>query len=115
MIYQMHLNPTAFKKVESGQKIYEVRVNDKKRQLVKPGDEIIFLNTQNSDLIVSTVVEDVIHFEDFLQMARALPADELGFEPSATISEILDVYNNLYTEEETKLFGVVAIKIHLKN
>ena len=53
MLHHMNLQPGPFRKVKSGEKTIELRLNDEKRQRVAVGDQIEFLNlADNSEVVV---------------------------------------------------------------
>ena len=55
MKHEMKVQPIYFNKIKTGEKIYEVRLNDEKRRSIDVGDFIIFKNTnQNEELIKSS-------------------------------------------------------------
>lgn len=56
MTHHMKLNPSPYAAIKSGRKNIELRLNDEKRQKIQVGDEIIFTNTQISDLKLHTKV-----------------------------------------------------------
>lgn len=42
MIHDMKLKAIYFDKIKTGEKIYEIRLNDEKRKLINVGDVLIF-------------------------------------------------------------------------
>jgi len=113
MIHQMRLKPTYFDLIKAGEKIYEIRLNDEKRQKIKVGDEIIFTNEPEPDKTISTQVVDLIKFKSFKEMANTLPLNEVGFH-KLNADEVVEVCHHFYTPEEENQFGVLAIKLKLK-
>lgn len=111
-MFIMKLQEEMFNKIKSGNKYYEARVNDEKRQRVKVGDTIIFKKLP--DLIdgVVTKVVDVKRFDSFEQMARVVNLAGIGFENKDAI-EISKYYRKFYSEAEEKEFGVVVFKLEL--
>lgn len=52
--HSMKLKPNPFEAIRDGTKRFEMRSMDEKRKLVKPGDTIVFTNTEaNERLTVS--------------------------------------------------------------
>lgn len=45
MKHTMKLRPNPFRMILCGEKTYELRLYDEKRQCIKIGDEIVFVNT----------------------------------------------------------------------
>ena len=42
-----------FQSIQLGEKVFEVRLYDKKRQLIKHGDEIVFTNLTTAETMLS--------------------------------------------------------------
>jgi ASC-1-like (ASCH) protein len=108
----MKMKEEFFDKVKSGQKIYEVRLYDEKRQKICIGDTIIF--KKMPDLIdgVVTKVVDVKRFENFEQMAQTLSIASLGFEKK-NATQVSRFYRTIYGKEDEKKYGVVVFKLEL--
>lgn len=111
-MYIMKMKEEFFDKVKSGQKIYEVRLYDEKRQKICKGDTIIF--KKMPDLIdgVVTKVVDVKRFENFEQMAQTLSIASLGFEKK-NATQVSRFYRTIYGKEDEKKYGVVVFKLEL--
>lgn len=110
MTHELKLKSQYFDLIKNGTKIYEIRLNDAKRQLIKIGDSIIFHKEPLLDEKLKLVVKDLIYFDSFENMAKTLPSNEIGF-AGKSIREIIDTYHQFYSVENEKLFGVVAIKL----
>lgn len=111
-MYIMKMKEEFFDKVKSGQKIYEARLYDEKRQKICIGDTIIF--KKMPDLIdgVVTKVVDVKRFENFEQMAQTLSIASLGFEKK-NATQVSRFYRTIYGKEDEKKYGVVVFKLEL--
>lgn len=110
MTHELKLKSQYFDLIKNGTKIYEIRLNDAKRQAIKIGDEIIFRKEPLLDEKLNLIVKDLIYFDSFENMAKTLSAREIGF-AGKNIQEIVDVYHQFYSVENEKLLGVVAIKL----
>lgn len=110
MTHEMKLQAKYFDLIKQGKKIYEIRLNDEKRQLIQVGDVIIFKKEPELSETLNVVVNDLIYFKAFEQMAKSLPLEKVGFE-TETISEVVDIYHQFYTPENEIKYGVVAMKI----
>ena len=97
--------------IKSGEKIYELRLYDEKRQKIKFGDYIVFTAENGERLTVK--VTDILRFNDFAELCAALPKTKIGYKPH----EIADPEDmaQYYAENEIKKYGVVALKIELAN
>ena len=65
---EMKLKQIYFKKIESGEKIYEIRLNDEKRKLLKINDEIIFYNLENYDEKLIAKVSDLLYYSSLINI-----------------------------------------------
>lgn len=98
--------------IKSGNKIYEVRLNDEKRKLFKLGDRIIL--KKEPELFDGIVVKiiDIKHFNSFFEMAQILSLKDIGFE-NKTAEEVERVYRSFYSKEDEEKYGVVAFKLEI--
>lgn len=112
MQFQMNLKDEYFDKMKSGQKIYEIRLNDEKRQKLNIGDSIVFCRNGDEDDCIHTFVEDLLHFNSFANMLLFLPVAQLGFE-NKTRKEIEEVYHSFYPPELEQKYKVLAIKLKI--
>ena len=97
--------------IKSGEKIYELRLYDEKRQKIERGDYIVF-TAENGERLTAKVT-DILRFNDFVKLYAALPKTQIGYKPN----EIADPEDmaQYYAENEIKKYGVVALKIELAN
>ena len=102
MIYEMKLRKEYFDKILLGEKIYEVRLNDEKRQQIDVGGIIVFKQDSNLQQTLNTIVEDLIYFDNFSDMAKTLPSKKIGFN-TESIKQIIDKYHEFYNTNGNKL------------
>lgn len=108
----MKLNSEMFDKVKSGQKTFEVRLLDEKRQKIGVGDTIIFKRQPDLiDGVVVKVVEAKV-FPNFEQMAMTLSLANVGFE-NKDARQVVRYYRKIYTKQDEEKYGVIAFKIEL--
>lgn len=112
MKHKMKLQPIYFDKIKNGEKIYEVRLNDEKRQLIKVGDVIEFTKEPENTQVLETKVEELLYFSTFLEMAKSLPLNKVGFEKQ-TPQEVEQIYYSFYSKEDECKYGIVAIKVKI--
>lgn len=106
----MKIQEDFFEQVKSGKKVYEVRVYDEDMQKIVIGDTIIFKKMPNLIDGVVTKVVDVKKFDTFEQMAQTLSLSSVGFDKK-NASQVSRFYRSLYSKEDEKKYGVIAIKI----
>lgn len=110
---EMKLKETYFNKIRNKEKIYEIRLNDEKRQLIKIGDLIVFKKEPELQETLTAEVVGLEYFKSFKEMAETLPLDKVGF-GKETLCEVVSIYHQFYTEQEEDKYGVVAIKIEVR-
>ena len=89
MKHTMKLRPNPFRMILCGEKTYELRLYDEKRQCIKIGDKIVFVNTKTDEPLVVSV-KSIHIFKNFTN-----PAD-------------MEEY---YSKEQQMQYGVVAFEI----
>ena len=106
----MKLNAEPFEMIKSGKKIYELRLFDEKRQLIKSGDQIEFSCTKSQEKLLVSVV-GVLPFSSFADLYSTLSPLEIGYtEQNFKTATPLDM-QKYYLDKEQEKYGVVAIKI----
>ncbi|MGN1200798.1 MAG: ASCH domain-containing protein [Candidatus Caccovivens sp.] len=104
MIHEMKLQAIYFDKIKNGQKIYEIRLNDKKRQMIDAGDILIFKKEPDLKETLKTIVKDLIYFKSFNEMVNTLPMNKIGFE-NITNDEVDNIYYGFYSVEDELKYG----------
>ena len=64
MIHKMNLNPEPFERILSGRKTIELRLNDEKRRLIKVGDKIEFIQTEETNQEFFVNISTVLRSEN---------------------------------------------------
>lgn len=109
MIYEMGLYNKPFQSIQSGHKVYEVRLYDTKRQLIKQGDHIVFTNLTTSATMTVKVTE-IKRYESFKAMYEQIDKKLLDCE-NDSLEEMLENTYKIYTKEQEQKWGTVAIGI----
>lgn len=110
MKHTMKLRPSPFRMIQCGEKTYELRLYDEKRQCIKLGDDIVFVNTKTDESLVVSV-KSIHIFKNFNELYQALPLLKCGYteENLATVNPT-DM-ENYYSKEQQMQYGVVAFEI----
>ena len=108
----MSLQKEPFEMIKNGKKIYELRLLDEKRKLVKIGDEIEFYCQVLNQKLTALVV-DILVFSNFAELYATLPPLEIGYTEQAGKTASPDDMLLYYSKEEQAEFGVVAIKVRV--
>lgn len=108
-IHVMHLQSLRFEQITNGTKTIEVRIYDKKRQKLKVGDSIQFINNKISNKTITKTIMDIIRFPTLNELFQKVSLTKAGY-PPGTSSEAATLDTQQYYDlaEETQ-FGVVAI------
>ena len=111
MLHRMNLQPEPFRKIKTGEKIIELRLNDPKRQKIQAGDQIEFLNLEDGVQKFRVRVIAVHRFTSFAELYRTLPLTSCGYKPGDTPDpKDMDRY---YSREEQNRYGAVGIEVAL--
>ena len=105
--YRMKLLPRYFAELENGTKYIEIRCNDEKRRKIKPGDQIVFVNTVSGKEI-QTVVLTLEKHASFEELIRRHPVEAFGF-PDASVEEVVKAVDRIYTHEQERKYGALGI------
>ena len=106
----MKLKEPYYSKIQSGEKIYEIRLNDEKRQVMSVGDVIVFRKEPELLETVQTEILDLIHFKSFEELVNSLALNDIGFD-GYDKDNVIDVYHSIYSAEQENKYGVLAIKL----
>ncbi|HGH7181032.1 TPA: ASCH domain-containing protein [Bacillus luti] len=111
MQYEMGLYNKPFQSIESGKKVYEVRLYDRKRQLIKQGDEIVFTNLTTAETMAVKVTK-IKRYKSFKVMYEQIDKKLLDCEKDS-LEEMLESTYKIYTKEQEEKWGTVAIGIEV--
>ena len=108
--HTMNLVPSAFRKIASGTKTIELRLNDPKRRAIAVGDHIVFCNTETDERL-EVVVRARHEFATFEELYAALPLSKCGYSESELPTAHPSDMHAYYTDEQIALHGVVGLEI----
>ena len=108
MKHKMNLNNEPFNCIKSGTKTIELRLNDKKRQLLKEKDLIEFTNRITAETIL-VEVEKLYHYDSFEELYKHFDKISMGYDED-DIANTKDM-EQYYSKEEQSKYGVLGIKI----
>ncbi|AZQ46911.1 ASCH domain-containing protein [Bacillus albus] len=111
MIYEMGLYNKPFQSIQLGKKVYEVRLYDAKRQLIKRGDHIVFTNL-TTEKTMTVKVTEIKRYESFKEMYEQIDKKLLDCE-NDSLEEMLESTYKIYTKEQEQKWGTVAIRIEV--
>lgn len=111
MKHYMNLNPEPFEMIRSGEKTIELRLNDEKRKAIGVGDTIVFTNTQDSGMQISTTVTALHKFRNFAELYSKLPILKCGYTEENIDSAKPEDMNVYYSKELEEKYGVLGIEL----
>ena len=107
-VHNMTLKQPYYEYIRSGYKTIELRLYDSKRQLIRPGDEIVF---QNGDMTNTVVVKGLVRAENFESLFDIIDVKKTGLE---TKERAIDIMEEFYDKDAQAKFGVVGIVVENK-
>lgn len=104
----MKLQNKFFNMILNGDKQFEVRINDEKRQKIKKGDLINF-ESEDGDIIIKQVINKY-YYKSFDELFECwLPYDIVGVND---VNTAIDIYRSFPDYEEgEKMYGVVMFEL----
>ena len=110
MMHIMRLHNKPFMLIKDGIKNIEMRINDEKRQLIKIGDNIQFVNRFTNEIIYTEVI-NLYYFNNFEELYNNFDKVSIGYDKNDDANP--NDMNKYYSKEEIDKFGVLAIEIKL--
>ena len=112
MEHEMKLQPEYYNFILNGTKRIEIRLFDEKRQQIKIGDTIKFLNEPELNESFNAKVVGLLRYNSFEDMFKDFDISILS-DKSMTKDELIDVLEEFYTKEKQTKYGVLGIRIEL--
>lgn len=113
MLHEMKLQSKYYNYILHGTKRIELRLLDEKRQALRNGDIIRFVNLSNlSDTFEATIV-DLLRYDNFKALLEDFSTDLLADKLMAKENLLIDL-EEFYSFEEQNKYGVLGIKLKLK-
>ena len=106
----MHLKEEPFNSIKNGTKTIEMRLFDEKRQQLKIGENIKFINDKTGKELLTQIV-NLHKFKSFEELYKNFDKIKLGYKEweVAKSSDML----KYYPQSEQQEYGVVGIEIKL--
>ncbi|MCX6784094.1 MAG: ASCH domain-containing protein [candidate division WWE3 bacterium] len=108
--FDMKLNPEAFQEILNRLKTQEIRLNDEKRRLIKPGDRIRFTC---GDEVLEVAVINLTIASNFVELFEKVCPKLAGWSSDTTPEQAASDMRKYYSEDDEKKWGVLAIEIKL--
>lgn len=111
--FQMKLNDLYFDLVRQGKKSVEVRLFDEKRQMISPGDYIIFSRAGDERDKLKVRVKYMAECYAFSELFDMFRPEEFGYSEKCTSLQFQEDMYKIYTREQVDKYGVVGIVIEV--
>lgn len=108
----MGLNHAQFILMKAGTKKVEIRLNDAKRSSLKANDEVTFVDTKTDEQL-AVIIEKIYKFETFKELYSHFNAIEVGGKEVDSVDKMVAETYTIYSPEQEKQFGVLALKVDL--
>lgn len=105
-IHSMHVKPSYFALLKSGDKLVEFRINDAKRQKISAGDKIKFICQNDLSTVLVLSVSDIATSSDFSSLLKKFPLPMLG---GISYEEQLSDLRKFYNMDSEEEYGAIAI------
>ena len=109
-MHEMRLHNSPFKLIKSGTKTIEMRLNDEKRQLIKVGDSIKFINRVTEEEMV-TLVKGLHYYDSFDELYKYFDKVSIGYAEDEEANP--DDMSQYYSKDDILKYGGVGIEIEV--
>jgi len=109
----MKLAVWPFEFIKNGNKKFEIRLLDEKRQAIKIGDEIEFTLADDSSQTIRVYVKELITAPTFVELFGRVDPEFAGWPTGTSPQQAADDMRKFYAEDEEKEFGTVAIGLEV--
>lgn len=110
-IVNMSLYNENFDYIKNGTKRIEIRLNDEKRKLICIGDYIEFENLDTKEKLMVRVVA-LLNYETIENLINDYKI-ELLLDKGVTKEELINIFNNIYSNEEQNKYKILGIKFEI--
>ena len=112
-IIDMKLQKEYYDYIKNGTKRIEIRLNDEKRSKIKINDVIRFHLINNENEFIKVKVIGLLKYNNIINMIndydmKLLTRDDM------TKDELINIFNNIYSIDKQKMYGVLGIRFELE-
>jgi len=107
--HTIHLTPSPFNKIKSGQKSVESRLYDDKRRGFAVGDQLIFISREDGHEVRATII--TLHlFPTFEDLFKNISSDKFANDSKEAL--LLEIAQ-FYSTDDERQWGVVGIEFKI--
>lgn len=107
----MNLYNENFNYIKNGTKRIEIRLNDEKRKSICIGDYIEFENLDTKEKLVVRVVA-LLNYETLDDLINDYKM-ELLLDKNTTKEKLVNIFNNIYSNEDQEKYKILGIKFKI--
>lgn len=107
MLHHMRLHTGPFHRIKTGRQIFEIRINDEKRRMLKVHDTIEFTERDSESAKYTKLITQLIPADSFLNLFNQISTVEAGYPERTTPEEAAGEMAIYYSATEEKKWGVV--------
>lgn len=105
-VHELRLAKDPFASIALGNKTIESRLYDDKRQKIKVGDELLFIDKNRPWRTLRARVIELLRHDTFRDLFESAEPSKFG---KGGVDELLEQINEFYSEEDQKKLGVVGM------
>lgn len=115
MEHTLKLYKKYFDLINNGKKRIEIRLAEPKREKIKIGDTITFLELPEKEKSVTTKVVSKNHFSNIQELLDTYSPSDIGF-PNRSKEEVLKsrFLDQIYTDSQIQKYGLITFEIQLE-
>jgi ASC-1-like (ASCH) protein len=106
--HELRLATQPFNEIQSGRKTIECRLYDEKRRAIELGDEIIFINREDSTQTLRVKVVDLLRHASFSDLYDSAAPEKFGGESKEGLMKLI---RQFYSKNEEIKYGVLGIVV----
>lgn len=111
MVHVMNLQSVPFELIAKRKKTIELRLNDEKRKRISVGDTILFINSENTQILINVTVISLVFSMNFQELFKIITLEECGCLDTGSYPNM----SEYYTIEQQENYGVVGIRFEIKH
>lgn len=111
-MFELRLDEDIFEIVESGTKRVEVRLHDKKRELMKIGNNLTFYKRPLLEDKIVTKITGLQRFKTIEELLNKYDMKDIYID-GFTKEEFIKLIERFYSKEEQEKYGFVAIEFEV--
>ena len=110
--YNLNLQDRFFNYIKNGTKRIELRLYDEKRQKIQLNDDLVFANSKGEQLTAKVI--GLLRYNNFDDLFKDFDIDIMA-DKSMTKEDLMSALCEFYTSEKQAKYGVIGLRIQLRD